>query len=99
MQTVAQGVSSGRAKSTVTTWEKWLDFTSDLGLDPFLQIFQDKVPILQVSLHRVREGELAANKNPVRARSAEDYVRAVAQAFLTLGTQDPRLNSANKTDF
>ena len=30
---------------------------------------------------------------------AEDYVRAVAQTFLALGTQDPRLNSANKTDF
>jgi len=37
--TVLQGVSPGRAAGTATAWEKWIDFTRDLGLDPFLQAF------------------------------------------------------------
>ena len=98
-QTVSQGVSSGRAKSAYTAWRQWLDFTSDVGLDPFLEAFEDKVPLLQVFLHRVRGGELAANGSPIRSRSAEDYVRAVAQTFLSMGAKDPRLNSAHKIDF
>ena len=52
-KTVAKGVSSGRAKSTITSWEKWRDFTSELGLDPFLETFGDKVPVLQVFIERV----------------------------------------------
>ena len=97
--TVLQGVSPGRASSAATAWTKWLEFTDDVGLDPFLQAFQDKVPILQVFVHRVHIGELAANSNPVRSRTAEDYVRHVAQAFLQVGAVDPRLNSAHKIDF
>ena len=98
-ETVGKGVSSGRAKGTVTYWEKWLDFTTELGLDPFLEAFEDKVPILQVFMHRVRSGELAAHGNSIRARSTEDYVRAVAQTFLTVGAEDPRYNSIGKIDF
>ena len=98
-ETVGKGVSSGRAKGTITYWEKWLDFTTELGLDPFLEAFEDKVPILQVFMHRVRSGELAAHGNPIRARSTEDYVRAVAQTFLTVGADDPRYNSLGKIDF
>lgn len=98
-ETVSKGVSSGRAKGTVTYWEKWLDFTTELGLDPFLEAFDDKVPILQVFMHRVRSGELAAHGDPIRARSTEDYVRAVAQTFLTVGADDPRYNSLGKIDF
>ena len=98
-KTVAKGVSSGRAKSTITSWEKWRDFTSELGLDPFLETFGDKVPVLQVFIERVRSGELASKGNPIRARSVEDYLRGVAQTFLSMGSNDPRLNSANKTDF
>ena len=98
-ETVAQGVSSGRARATVTSWEKWLDFTTELGLDPFLQVFSDKVPVLQVFIARVRTGELAASGNQIKSRSVEDYLRGVAQTFLSLGADDPRLNSAGKTDF
>lgn len=98
-ETVAKGVSSGRAAASIGQWQKWLDFCAELGLDPFLKTFEDKVPILQVFIHRVRIGELAANGNKIRARSAEDYLRAVAQTFLSMGADDPRLNSALKTDF
>jgi len=98
-ETVLQGVSSGRASSAVTVWDIWIQFTHSMGLDPFLEAFQDKIPILQVFAQRVRTGELATNKNPIRARSVEDYVRFVAQTFLHVGTNDPRLNSAGKMDF
>jgi len=97
--TVLQGISPGRASSAATAWAKWIEFTTDVGLDPFLQAFADKVPILQVFVHRVHIGELAANSGPVRARTAEDYVRHVAQAFLQVGADDPRHNSAHKIDF
>jgi len=97
--TVLQGISPGRASSAATAWAKWIEFTTDVGLDPFLQVFQDKVPILQVFVHRVHIGELAASSGPVRSRTAEDYVRHVAQAFLQVGADDPRLNSAHKIDF
>ena len=97
--TVLQGVSPGRASSAATAWTKWLEFTSDVGLDPFLQAFQDKVPILQVFVHRVHTGELAANSSPVRSQTAEDYVRHITQAFLQVGAEDPHLNSAHKIDF
>ena len=98
-QTVLQGISPGRATSTVTAWDKWIEFTTDLGLDPFLQAFNDKIPFLQVFAARVHSGELAASGNPIRARSAEDYVRMVGQTFLHVGADDPRLNSACKIDF
>ena len=70
-----------------------------MGLDPFLQAFQDKVPFLQVFAHQVHIGELAASGNPIGARSAEDYVRHVGQTFLQVGANDPRLNSAHTIDF
>ncbi|EJK56345.1 hypothetical protein THAOC_23791 [Thalassiosira oceanica] len=47
----------------------------------------------------VRSGKLAAAGNPVRARSAEDYVRLVAQAFLAVGTSDPRHDDSKKIDY
>ena len=97
--TVLQGISPGCATSTATAWSKWIEFTNDLGLDPFLQAFQYKVPFLQVFAHRVHIGELAASGNPVRSRAAEDYVRHIGQTFLHVGANDPRLNSAHTIDF
>ena len=98
-ETVRQGVSSGRARNTVSHWNKWEEFCHDMGLDPFLETFNDKVPILQVFLVLVRTGELAANKDPVRARTSEDYLRSVAQTHLSVGKGDPRANSAGGIDF
>ena len=94
-----QGVSSGRARNTVSHWNKWEEFCHDMGLDPFLETFSDKIPILQVFLVLVRTGELAANKDPVRARTSEDYLRSVAQTHLSVGKTDPRANSAGGIDF
>jgi hypothetical protein len=97
--TVLQGVSPGRASGIATAWDKWIEFTHDLGLDPFLQTFQDKIPFLQVFAQRVHSGDLAANGNPIKSRSVEDYIRGVAQTFLHVGAKDPRLNTAHTIDF
>ena len=98
-EAVASGVTPSNARAAVGMWEQWLIFCDELSLDPFLSSFADKVPLLQVFLWRVRSGELAILGDPIRARSAEAYVRAVAQAFLAIGEDDPRLNSAHKTDY
>ena len=98
-ETVAKGVSSSRATASIGQVQKWRDFCDELGLDPFLEAFEDKVPILQVFIHRVRIGELTTNGNPNKSRSVEDHLRAVAQTFLAMGAGDPRLNTALKTDF
>ncbi|KAL3816142.1 hypothetical protein ACHAXA_001629 [Cyclostephanos tholiformis] len=87
--TVLAGVSPGRATSNATAWSKWIAFTA----------FQDKVPFLQIFAGRVHSGELAARGNPVKSRSAEDYVRHIAQTFLNMGAQDPRLDAAFHIDF
>eukprot|EP00804_Cyclotella_cryptica_P003096 CCRYP_006083-RB/>CCRYP_006083-RB protein AED:0.19 eAED:0.39 QI:0/0/0/1/0/0/2/0/333 len=88
-ETVTKGVSSSRAQKSISYYSHWIDFTTDLGLDPFLQAFSDKVPFLQVFGQRVRDGELACNKNSIKSRSVEDYIRAVAQAFLAMGPLTP----------
>eukprot|EP00956_Cyclotella_meneghiniana_P004585 scaffold5646_cov36-Cyclotella_meneghiniana.AAC.2 len=98
-KTVSKGVSSGRASSAIEHYQQWLSFTDELGLDPFLEAFTDKVPFLQVFRQQIREGELALNKDLIRARSVEDYLWSVAQAFLAMGPEDPHLNTAGKTDF
>lgn len=98
-KTVSKGVSAGRARSSIKHYDKWLSFTNDLGLDPFLEAFEDKVPFIQVFGQLIRSGELAIDGNPIRSRSVEDYIRSVAQAFLAMGSNDPRLNSAGTTDF
>ncbi|KAL3822497.1 hypothetical protein ACHAXA_002515 [Cyclostephanos tholiformis] len=97
--TVLAGVSPGRATSNATAWSKWIAFTGELGVNPFLEAFQDKVPFLQIFAGRVYSGELADRENPVKSRSAEDYVRHIAQTFLNMGAQDPRLDAAFHIDF
>ena len=90
-QDVEAGVSLGRASMFNTHWNRWLDFTSSLALEPLLETFQDKVPFLQVFSRRLRTGELSASQRTIKSRSVEDYARSVEQTFLTVGLQDPRL--------
>ena len=80
-EAISTGVSVGRAKAASSVWEIWQNYCSDLGLDPFLEAIQDKVPILQVFAQRVRTGELASHGNPILASSVEEYLRHVAHTF------------------
>ena len=96
---VAAGVVPERSTADKKIWAKWIEFTSSLHLDGFLQTLADPVPILQVFAHRVRDGRLALGGGDVRARTAEAYTRAVGQTFTGLGQTDPRLNVFGKIDF
>ena len=70
-----------------------------MGIDPLLQAVENKVQHLQVFLRRVRTGVLSATKTPVKSRSAEDYLRSVAQTFLALDKPDPRLDRDHNIHF
>jgi hypothetical protein len=98
-ETVQVGVTAHNATQAITAWNQWTEFTAELGLNPFLQALQDKVPVLQVFALTVRVRELAANSHPNKAWSAESYLQHVAQTFLHIGAQDPQLNDIGKIDF
>jgi len=93
---ISAGVSVGRAKASCSVWEIWQNYCAELGLDPFLEAIQDKVPLLQVFAQRVRTGALASSGNPILARSVEDYLRHVAQTFQSVGASDPRKKPGEK---
>lgn len=98
---ISAGVVASQHTADDTAWGKWRDFCSSLGLDEFLTDRTDPIPWCQVFLRRVRDGRLAANKlgASVRARTAEAYLRSVAQTFTSLGKPDPRLNTHGAIDF
>lgn len=93
------GVVPSRNRADRRLWEVWCTFVSSLNLDPYLSTIRDKVPILQVFADRVRRGELALDGAPMRARSAEAYLRAVGQAHARMGRPDPRKDNFGKTDW
>ena len=97
-QDVKSGISTGRARSANSHWKIWQEFTDGLALDPFLETIEDKVPVLQVFARRLRTGVLSPSKHSLRARSVEDYVRSIGQAFRELGLNDPRLGPDLKQD-
>ena len=66
-KTVSKGVSVGQAAGANSVWDTWYKWTASMGLDLFLQAFEDKIPVLQVFAHQVRSGELAPNGNSIRA--------------------------------
>jgi hypothetical protein len=81
-------------------WDKWVHFTTDPGLDPFLQASQEKMPFLQIIFaHQVHSSNLAASGSPIQARSIEDYLWFIAQTFPHVGANDPCLNSAHVNNF
>ena len=70
-----------------------------MALRTLLKTIQDKVPILQVFMQKNPSGQRAPQKHQVRARTAEYYLRLVAQKLLRVGSDNPRFNSAGKTDY
>ena len=58
----------------------------------------DPVAILQVYAERYRTGKIAPHRNPVRARTVKDSLRAIGQTFAGMWADDPCLNR-HGTDF
>jgi hypothetical protein len=80
-------------------WTVWTTFCQSINVDPGLGGITDPLPILLIFARRYRNGRLAPAEHPVRARTAEDAIRQVGQAFTTLGLRDPRLNELGWLDF
>ncbi|KAL3810349.1 hypothetical protein ACHAXA_003078 [Cyclostephanos tholiformis] len=79
-------------------WMSTLDADTASRFSSDIRVAQDTV-LQGVFAQRVHSGDLAANGNPIRSRSVEDYIRGVAQTFLHVGATDPRLNTAHTIDF
>jgi len=96
-KTIATGITAKRATSHDNHWTRWTDFLYEHQLDPFN--ITDPVPLLQIFGQRYRDGRIAPQGHVVKSRTVEDAIRAVAQKYTSLGTDDPRLNNHGKTDF
>jgi hypothetical protein len=80
-------------------WDIWQDFCHTIPTDPYLHDTPDPIPVLQLFAHSYRTGAVAPTKSQVCSRTMEDALRAVGQAFATLGCPDPRLQPSSKLDF
>jgi len=98
-EAVRAGVVPSRAKAADNHWNRWALFCISLHIDPSLEGVLEPIDILQVYAHRYRTGELAPSGRPVKSRTVEDSLRAVGQAFTSVGAKDPRLNDAGEMDF
>ena len=82
-----------RAVSRNNLWVVWRSFCEENNLSPLLDSLVDKVPLLAAFMRRYRDGRLAIQGKPIRARSVEDVARQIAKAFTELGAPDPRLTN------
>jgi hypothetical protein len=98
--TAARGaVTSQRASSAERFWDyHWLPYTRSLGLTPYLMEVRDKIPILCVLAHRIRDGRASRSGRPVRADRVCDELCAVGQGFTRMGLPDPRYTSLGVMD-
>jgi hypothetical protein len=100
-QAVRSRVVPDRVASQNRHWKLWSTFCLQHRIDPTLQGSStgfDAVPFLQVFAQRYRSGTIAPSCRPVRARTVEDAIRAIAQTLAAVGTPDPRLNSFGQID-
>jgi len=97
-ETSTLGISYSRRGANETSWDVWCTFCQDLHIDPFLSQLDDPIPLLQIFAHRYRDGTVAPSGAAVRSRTVEGALRAVGQAFSSLGCMDPRLLSSGKLD-
>lgn len=95
---VAHGVSPNRASRADSIWNVWLAFCSTISAPPHFDGIVDPIPTLLLFAHRFRYGQISPSGTTVRSRTVEDALRAVGQAFSTLGCVDPRLTASGKLD-
>jgi hypothetical protein len=96
---IKSSVTAQRSKAMDNHWTHWDAFCVAHNIEPYLRTWTDPVPILQVFGERYRDGRLAPLKNPVKARTVEDALRAVGQAHARLGGPDPRKDNFGGIDF
>jgi hypothetical protein len=80
-------------------WGRWEEFCLENSVDPYLQTWDDPVPIIQVFGERYHDGILAPKQHSAKSRTVEDALRDVGQAHARLGPPDPRKDHHGKIDF
>ena len=95
---INKGAVPSRTRADERCFRKWEIFCQDHNIDTFLDKVRDPVPFLQIFTRRVRRGLLAHNREPVRSRTAEAYLRAVGKTFANVGIEDPHLNKHGSID-
>jgi hypothetical protein len=99
---IAQDVSLALCRSRQgghrTAIDVWESFCASIGIDPTLSPYSDPIPAIQLFAHRYRTGVIAPGGAQVRGKTVGDAVRAVGQAFSSLGLPDPRLTSTGALD-
>ena len=91
--------SRQRGATVDTSWALWQHFCATLGLDALALGTCDRITLLQLYAQRYCTGSISPGRNSVRARTVEDAVRAVGQAYARLGAPDPRLTVHGTVDF
>ena len=76
----------------------WIPFTDTLGLDPFLSTVDDKVPILCILAHWIRDGRASRSGHPVCAERVCDEILAIAKVFTSVGLPDPWFTTLGHMD-
>jgi hypothetical protein len=69
----------------------WTRFCNDLLVNPWLgnANFDAVLLLLRVFAKRYRTGKIAPSRRPVKSRTVEGALRAVGQAFASVGGPDP----------
>jgi hypothetical protein len=96
---IKAGVTTQRSKAMDKHWDHWEEFCLAHHLDLHLSTWDDPVPMLQVFGERYRDGRLLPRNNPVKARTVEDGICALGQAFSLRGAPDPRKDAHGNIDF
>jgi hypothetical protein len=97
--TCRAAVGAQRAARQDNTWGIWLEFCAEHEVTPLLENLPDPIPHLQIFAQRYRDGRLAKNGDPVRARTVEEAVRAIGQTMASLGAKDHRLQSHKHIEY
>jgi hypothetical protein len=82
---IKAGVNLQRSKAQDKYWKRWDEFCLENGSNPFLRAWDEPVPILQVFGQRYCDGRIYPRNNAVQARTVEDVLRAIDQAFARRG--------------
>jgi hypothetical protein len=96
---IRSGITAKRSNAMDKHWGRWEQFCLEQNVDPYLQAWDDPVPIIQVFGERYCDGRLAPLHNAVKSRTVEDILRAVSQAHARLGAPDPRKDHHGGIDF
>jgi hypothetical protein len=96
----SKGVAPATANSIkLSYWSYWVKFCSELSVDPLQPKSKDPVLLLQVFARRYRTGALPHQRKAAHKDSVDSALRAIGQTYVSMGTQDPRLNQFGTIEF